>query len=167
MKAASCKTALLLSLLLAAGCSGDGSSEDGGCDPSWTIVPGQGVERCGQAIRIGDQRSDLETLLGAPSSMRDLGPLGLSLSFPSEHLLVQVSGDVDGARVSALYLQPGFDGQTEGRLGIGGGLDRVEAELGEPSRDPFLGALIYRKKGIAFEPADQVIGSIHLFTPDE
>ncbi len=151
---------IAVSLILILACpacddAGKGSSVD----------PGIGVHSNGVSIRIGELRSDTAGRLGQPSSARNLGSIGVLLSYPDRHLSLLVSGEGDAAPVTAIYLATGFEGRTPGGSGIGSSHADVTAEFQAAAIDPFLGTWRYAAIGIAFDWDGNAAGSITVSSP--
>jgi len=67
--------------------------------------------------------------------------------------------------VTAIHIREGFDGATEGGVGIGVAREAVTAEFGEALTDPVLGMLWYPHAGIAFQIVDDEVSRIQIFAP--
>jgi len=137
---------------------------DGAANGS-SIEPGVGVTSNGLSIRIGDLRADTARRLGPPSSARDLGGVGVLLSYPDRHLSLLASGDQDASPVTAIYLATGFEGRTASGVGPGSSRADVTAEFQSPGVDPFLGTWRFPASGIAFDWDGDAAGAITLSRP--
>ena len=130
-----------------------------------SVEPGIGVTSDGLSIHIGELRADAVRRLGPPSSARNLGGVGVLLSYPDRHLALLVSGEGDAAPVTAIYVATGFEGRTAGGVGPGSARADVTAEFQAAAVDPFLGTWRYAASGIAFDWEGDLVASITVFGP--
>ena len=170
-------TIFLALLLGSAACGSDSAvSDPAGSDPKpdaasgasgAAVTPGSGVRAADKDLLLGATLSSLREGFGDPSDKRDMGALGLRISYPYLHLSAMLVGSGDGAVVRSITAHPGFDEGAAEKRWLGATEEAVEAELGEPVRDPFLGGWWYRGRGIAFEMKDGAVAGLTVFAPNE
>ena len=102
-----------------------------------------------------------------PASLRDLGDLGVRFAYPDLHVSGMLSGAEDAATITSIFAHAGFDEGSSTPVRVGASEETVRAELGEPSRDPFLEVWWYRAQGIALQMKDGAVERVTLFAPSE
>lgn len=147
--------------LTASTCGGDP------CAPAGTIVPGVGVgmKAEGDALCLGQSRSDVETLLGAGTAEHDLGGAGLRVAHPTHDLEVHYSAT--GGTLDAVYLDKGATYKTAGGVGLGSDSAAVKAALGAAGEDPYLKNLWYPAKGIVLQLEGGKVAAIQVMSPQQ
>ncbi|HEY3352197.1 MAG TPA: right-handed parallel beta-helix repeat-containing protein [Polyangia bacterium] len=128
------------------------------------LVAGAGVQVAEGSVAVGDTRAQLEALLGAPARTLDLGPGGgVWFEVPERDLAGFLTGAAADATIVSLHLGPAFAGQTDSGAAVGMTEADLQAAVGAPAVEPFLGAALYPDRGAAFELANGVVSRIHLF----
>jgi len=80
-----------------------------------------------------------------------MGKLGRRAAYDKLNLAILYSGKTGAQTVAAVYLGPKSTLKTSGGVGVGSGEAAVKAALGEPVKDPFIGAWWYPAKGLTLQ----------------
>ena len=146
-------------LALLAGCD---ESETEDCMATADIVPACGITVEAGAIHLGDSRADVEAVLGPAPSLLDLDGLGTRFTYTDPSLGGMYAAD---DTVASLSVTGGFDGTSEGGVGLGAGESAVSDEFGSPDADPVLGVLWYPDLGIAWRLDGGTVVGVEVFQP--
>lgn len=124
------------------------ASTENRCLSAPGLVPGLGVRTARGSACLGARARTLEATFGAPSRTEDLAALGTRRHHPVDHLILRYDGPGPDARLVAVEVLPGVAETTPEGVGLGSSPTAVRAALGEPDRDPFLGAWWYAGRGL-------------------
>lgn len=151
-------TATLLACSIWIGC-GD---EEPPCAAEGVIVSGVGVGTGGHAVCLGEGGAALVSRLGAATRIEDLGVLGQRLTYDALKVTLLLAGKTGAETLTAVYLGAGSTVKTAGGVGLGSSEAAVKAALGEPVKDPFVGAWWYAAKGISLQLEDGKVTAMQL-----
>ena len=143
-------TMIVLTLLCCSPGLGCGEDEVP-CAGEGIIEPGVGVGAGGQAICLGEGAAALEARLGMATRSQDLGALGRRVEYDKLKVTLLLGGTSGALSLKAMYIGSGSTLKTAGGVGLGSSEAEIKAALGEPVKDPFLGAWWYPKKGITLQ----------------
>ncbi len=152
--------ALLLPLFPAFGGCGSGL-----CELAADIVPGCGIMAGDLALRLGDNRGDVQDSFPSLEATWDLDNLGTTFTIPGQGIAGMFEGGSADATLTSISVVPGFSGLTTGGVGLGSGESQVVGEFGQPLVDGYLGAWWYSEHGLGLEWSGASVERIHLFVP--
>lgn len=140
-----------LTLLLVCISCGDEEEPRQPCAGDGIIAPGAGVGVGGHVICVGEGADALGTRLGTASRVMDLGDLGRRVAYDKLKLALLYTGAAGAQTLEAVYLGPDSTLKTSGGVGPGSSEAAVKAALGEPVKDPFIGAWSYPALGLTLQ----------------